>query len=216
MHSFKSILFILLSSLAWKVASQRPALLSDEGWKLEKSKYDVEVYGKAIEGFDAKAFKATGLIDADIFTVYNAIMDIESYSEWYPDCKLGEVLQQASDTVQVRRIVFNLPWPLDDRDAINYMISRQDGEDLWMEIVNAADFAPEQKKVVRIPKTEGYWWLRPEGSQTRLTYSAVGVAKGIPTWIVNIFLYDSPLSAINNLRAVVNRPEYATTPAWVE
>ncbi|MEO1254949.1 MAG: START domain-containing protein [Bacteroidota bacterium] len=195
--------------------SQDPGLLSDENWESEKIKSDVEVFSKSIDGFDIKAFKAIGFVDADIYAVYNVIMDIENYPKWYPDCESGEVLAQEEDTLQLRKIVFKLPWPFYKRDIINGFVTSHKRNSIYIEIYNAPDFAPEERKVVRVPKSEGYWLLTKQGDKTKITYSAVGDAPGIPAWIVNIFLFDSPIAAIDNLREMVKKAEYQYVPGWM-
>ncbi|MEO9871152.1 SRPBCC family protein [Ekhidna sp.] len=193
------------------VSAQHPRLISEEGWKLEKTKYGVEVFSKSIEGYELKAFKASGLIDASLFTVYNVIIDIENYDKWYPDCEEGEVLSQ-NDSIQMRRIVFKLPWPFYRRDIINGFITESRDDGIFIEVTNAADLIPEKKKTIRVSQSEGYWLLKEEDGKTRMTYSAVGDASGIPAWIANIFLFDSPLTAIHNIREMVRKPEYQFIP----
>lgn len=190
--------------------SQHPEILSNEGWELQKEKYDVEVYGKEISGYEIKAFKATGLIDASVESVYKVVMDIEGYTEWYPNCKIGEVLDEPNELEQFRRIEFKLPWPFDNRDAVNKLVAKKMPDSIWIDIFNEADYLPKLKKVYRVGRTEGFWEIVKENDQqTRLTYSAIGEPGGLPNWIVNFFLFDSPLDAINNIREVVRKPEYS-------
>ena len=189
---------------------QNQEILSDDGWELEKTKYDVEVFSKLLTGYQVKAFKATGLIEGSVEAVTQVVMDIENYVEWYPNCKVGEVLEGTTELEQYRRVEFKLPWPFDNRDAVNKLIVSPGQDSTWIEILNAADYKPKLKKVYRVGKTEGYWSIVKESeTHTRLTYAAVGEPGGIPTWIVNIFLFDSPLDAINNIRKMVKKEPYS-------
>ncbi len=207
-----SLLFLLF--LQFSMNAQNHDLISEEGWKLEKTKYDIEVFSKAIDGYKIKAFKAVGLVEADILAVYNVIMDIENYPLWYPDSEVGEVLDE-KDSLQVRRIVFKLPWPFYRRDIVNGFLTQPEKDRIYIEIYSASEAKPALKKIVRVPRSEGYWLLQQEGSSTRIIYSAVGDAPGIPSWIVNIFLFDSPITAINNIREMVRKEEYRFTPGWM-
>lgn len=183
---------------------QNREILSNEGWELEKSKYDIEVYGKLLDGYEVKAFKATGLIDGSVEEVTQVIMDIERYVDWYPHCVAGVVLEGSTPTEQYRRIEFRLPWPFDNRDVVNKLIAKKIDGDVWVTIENASDYHQELKNVYRVGRAEGYWHIINEGEgKTRLTYAAVGEPGGIPNWITNIFLFDTPLTAINNIREQV-------------
>lgn len=215
MLSFRNLTLIFCLFLASGIYAQDAELLSAEGWELKKEKYGIEIYSKSLEDYKVKAFKASGLIEQDISSVYNALMDIESYSEWYPNCERGGVLEEEGQ-VQVRQIVFDLPWPFDPRRAINKIVSRKEGPSIWLEIISAADYLPAQKKIVTIPRAEGYWLLEPVEGGTMLTYCAVGEAPGVPTWIVNLFIFDSPVEAINNLRQVVTEEKYQFVPDWLK
>ncbi|MEM6643813.1 MAG: START domain-containing protein, partial [Bacteroidota bacterium] len=193
-----SIAFALIFNfIISTVSAQNPEIISNEGWSLEKEKYGIKVYSKALTGYEVKAFKASGLIDASVDKVADIVMDIVNYTAWYPHCKVGEVLPGSNDTVQFRRVEFNLPWPFENRDTANKLEMSQSKDSTWITIYDAAKDYPKEKKVYRVEKTEGYWKIVKEGRQTRLTYAAVGEPGGIPTWIVNIFLFDSPLDAIN-------------------
>jgi len=202
---FSNIIVLLFGAQA-----QNQEIISNEGWKFEKTKYDVEVFSKSLTGYEVKAFKATGLIEGSVESVTKVVMDIESYVDWYPNCKVGEVLDGSTKQEQFRRIEFKLPWPFDNRDAVNKLVVSNEKDSTWIEILNAAEDYPKQKKVYRVAKTEGYWSIVKESeTHTRLTYAAVGEPGGIPAWIINIFLFDSPLEAINSIRQMVKKEEYA-------
>ena len=96
------------------------------------------------------------------------------------------------------------------------MVSRKEEDNVLVEVINAADYLPTQKKIVRIPRTEGYWLLEPVDNGTMVTYSAVGEAPGVPTWIVNLFVFDGPLNALNNLREIVTQEKYHFVPEWLK
>ena len=202
--------FLFGACLFFPIFSQNAEILSDDGWELEKTKYDVEVFSKSLTGYEVQAFKASGLIEGTVASVTDVVMDIENYPEWYPNCKIGEVLKGSTTFEQYRRVEFKLPWPFDNRDAVNRLIVHNHQDSTWIEILNAVDYKPKQRKVYRVESTEGYWCIVKENdTQTRLTYAAVGEPGGIPTWIVNIFLFDSPLEAINNIRDMVKQERYS-------
>ena len=182
---------------------------------MKKEKYNIKIYGKSLEDYTVNAYKVIGLVEEDVTTVYNALMDVESFSEWYPNCEFAEMLEE-DDQAQVRQLVFTLPWPFDPRRAINKIVSRKDDSNIWLEIVSVPDYLPPQEKMVTIPRAEGYWLLEPVERGTMLTYCAVGEAPGVPSWIVNLLVFDGPLEAINNLRKVVKKEKYQTVPDWLK
>jgi len=192
------------------VISQNAALLSSDGWEFEKYKYEIDVYGKEISGYDVKAFKVSGLIEASVESVYKVVMDIEGYEEWYPNCKIGVVLNQPNDSTQYRRVEFRLPWPFDNRDVVNKLIVSKSSDSIWVAVIDESEYVPKLKNVYRVGRTEGFWLIEKESdTQTRLTYAALGEPGGIPKWIINIFLFDSPLEAVNNIREIIKNPKYA-------
>ena len=204
----KSIIVLCFTLGCVTGVAQNADILAEDGWELEKTKYEIEVYSKLLPGYDIKAFKATGLIEASVQEVTDVVMDIEEYIHWYPNCKIGEELPGSTATEQFRRIEFKLPWPFDNRDAVNILklTSKEDG--VWIDILNPIEEYPQEKNVYRVQRTEGYWNITEDvGGKTRLTYAAVGEPGGIPNWIINIFLFESPLDAINNIRKLVKKRE---------
>lgn len=204
----KTISVVCLLVLCATGLAQNADILAEEGWELEKTKYEIEVYSKLLPGYDIKAFKATGLIEASVEQVTDVVMDIERYTDWYPNCKIGEELAGSTATEQIRRIEFKLPWPFDNRDAVNILKLKELEEGVWIDILNPEEEYPKEKNVYRVQRTEGYWNITEESTgKTRLTYAAVGEPGGIPNWIINIFLFESPLDAINNIRKLVKKQE---------
>lgn len=198
---FSSLIFSTLTSL-----SQSSEIISEEGWEYVKSKNDVEVYSKKLTRYEIEAFKVTGLIEGSREAVTDLIMDIEGFVDWYPNCTAGEVLDGSTETEQFRRLEFKLPWPFDNRDVVNKLEVSSYPDSTWIQIINAADYVPQLKNVYRVGRTEGYWSIVEEKEdQIRLTYAAAGEPGGFPNWIVNMFLFDSPLEAINNLREIVKK-----------
>ena len=170
MRAFLPVLGLFLIQ---QVFSQHADMLSDEGWELEKSKYEIEVYGKLLEGYEIKAFKATGLIEGSVAAVTEVIMDIEGYKDWYPNCKEGEVLEGSTPSDQYRRVEFKLPWPFDNRDVVNRLTVDERGDDVWIEIINASDYHEELKNVFRVKRAEGYWHIIKESEhETCLLYTS--------------------------------------------
>lgn len=206
----KLLLICFSFSLISNAVCQSKGMVEEAGWEYVKSKHDVDIYSKEIDGYSIKAFKATGLIAAPYQTVTNAVMDIENYVTWYPDCNAGVLLDEPDEWTQYRRIAFKLPWPLDNRDVVNKLLLTTNENEAYIEVIDAADYTPEIKNTYRVKRTEGFWTIKKENENlTRVTYAAIGEPGGVPAWIANIFLFDTPLEAINNLREVVKDKKYS-------
>ena len=60
---------------------------------------------------------------------------------------------------------------------------------------------PEQKGMIRMIKAEGSWKVEEVAeNKIEMEYIFVGDPAGsIPTWVINMFIVDGPLTSISNL-----------------
>ena len=82
--------------------------------------------------------------------------------------------------------------------AAAFHLTRGPGEPL-------AAHGPEQPRLVRVSKFEGFWQMRPVGEgQVEVIYQAHTEPGGsLPAWLANSFVVDVPLHTLLALRRLV-------------
>ena len=71
----------------------------------------------------------------------------------------------------------------------------------------APDYHPEQPERVRVRRALGLWLLEPLGeAQTRVTFTMhLEPGGGVPQWLINAQVVETPFDALTNLRTAVSR-----------
>ena len=175
-----------------------------QDWRFAKEKSGVRVATASIEGSPFLAFLAETVIDAPKEAVLMALNDHASYAEWYANCKGVELIERHEDDSALVRVTIDVPFPLADRDAVNWVTVEHKREGTLVSLQNQPDRIDEVKGLVRVQVSSGGWWLQSEGDATRVIhfYHADPKARA-PAWLVNRFVVDGPLSTLSKLRRKV-------------
>ncbi|MBN2173190.1 MAG: START domain-containing protein [Bacteroidales bacterium] len=183
----------------------------EEIWELKKEDEGIKVYLMDIEGSNTKAYKAEALVESKLSAIVAVLKDVQNHDRLFTDNIENELLE-TSDTFQVYYAVTDIPWPLADRDGVYSYRFRQDyySKDVKVIIQSEPGFVPEKKGLVRVEKAEGYWLLEPvDYNKVLVTFQMHAESGGnIPSWLVNMFLVDSPMKYIKNLRERVTLDRY--------
>ena len=175
-----------------------------QDWRFAKEKSGVRVETASIDGSPFLAFRAETVIDAPKEAVLMALNDHESYAEWYANCKATDLIERHGDESALVRVTIDVPFPLADRDAVNWVTVERKPAGTLVSLQNQPGRIDEVKGLVRIQVASGGWWLQSEGDATRVIhfYHADPKAKA-PAWLVNRFVVDGPLRTLSKLRRKV-------------
>ena len=178
--------------------------LDAQHWQLAKEKAGVRVETASIGGSPFLAFRAETVIDATKEAVLVALNDHESYTEWYFNCKATDLIERHEDESALVRVTINAPFPLADRDAVNWVTVERKPAGTLVSLQSQPGRVDEVKGVVRMQVASGGWWLQNEGNATRVIhfYHADPKAKA-PAWLVNRFVVDGPVRTLSKLRRKV-------------
>jgi hypothetical protein len=199
-----SVIFIF-ASLAINVFAQEPE------WNLEKEKDGIKVYTRQLEGRKIKEFKAETTINANIDVLEAILRDVPNYVDWIDKLKFAEIIETVNEDEFYVYSEANIPWPFENRDGVSFdkITKNELNGEIIISTLGVVDKMPEVKGVVRMPESEGYWMLKPKDSaQTDIIYQFYGdPGGGIPEWVINAFLVDSPLKTIANLKEIAEETD---------
>lgn len=205
MHQERVPLLVLLINL---ILFSQPLTAQDEGWELSKQEEAISVYTRDIQGTNFKEVRSTTQMNIAADDLLEMINDYSSIEPWR--YKVEEMRLLDGDPMESHHLYFalNMPIPLSDRDFILQIEPEKKPDGLILINFQAvSDQMPEQKGKVRMNKMEGFWELKPLGSNsTQVTYQYLSDPAGVPAWIVNLFTVNAPFQALSKLRAVVENP----------
>lgn len=186
-------------------------------WELKKNKEDILVHIRRVEGSPVLEYKGEMTVNQDLEKVLAFYEDYSQMPNWFDQCLESRLLDKKSENEKILYFAIDLPWPVNDRDAVYRRIRSKNSE------TGAVEFAlsefPEYKFPlypgrVRMPEIHGIWRFTPlEGGKTRVYYQQHGNPGGfIPPVLMNQLVVSIPYKTLKNFREKIEFGETAKRP----
>lgn len=173
-------------------------------WELTKNKKNVEVYTRYVSGSSMKAFKGITVLEANSLAHYHdLVMQVDGYSRWMHTLKSAELRHHEDQNVRIVYVVFDTPWPLDNRDVYLRNTIVRDAKTIQMQIEAIDGALSDSKQLVRIPSlTSTLTFEQMTDDKVRVTYQGHADPGGnVPSWAANRVVEDTPYHTLLNLHA---------------
>ncbi len=201
-------------ALCAALAGAAPLHAADDehAWELRRDRDDIQVYTRKVEGSRFKAVRAVMEINGSLNQLVGLVQDVAACPEWAALCKEARLIEQQSETDMYVHTLNDLPWPVSDRDAVAHVQWSQDAGTLAVTMVATAtpDKLPTRRGVVRIGYAETSWVFTPKGDGRVEVVSLAHVdpSGGVPAWLTNRLLVDSPWDTMRDMRTLIDDGRY--------
>lgn len=181
-----------------------PFLTSAQNWKFIKEKNGVLLYSRHEAGKGLKYFKGIAEIQASAERVFAMLENVHQTDWWTKDVTQLKVLHYEKDRWTQLYVVYRLPWPFKYRDLyvnITASINTATGERKLTSVPFRGN-SVENSDYVRIKDfREEYkiWPIDKNRSRLELEFY-IDPGTGLPDWLVNMVLADSPARIINAIK----------------
>jgi hypothetical protein len=176
-------------------------------WDLEKDKDGIKIYTRPEPGSNFNAFKGETEVHAELDAVIAIIEDVEQFDEWDEDVKQIRVLEHEPGKMLKYYVVYDLPWPFQDRDLCVEAIFSTDQD-------NGATLLASRSIPQTVPLTDdliritAYWqqWILEQKENGIIHITVEGFADpagDIPAWIANMAINDTPLNMLQEIRKLM-------------
>jgi len=192
----------------------------NKGWKKEREEQGITVYSRTNDQFSLKELKAVTIINNSSVQVISAIiLDIENRQEWFGSCKSVEILETRDRGNFIYQIKINAPFPVEDRDAVQEIKTRQDlstGE-VIIYISSLQGYLPEEDSYLRMPLSRGKWILKPlnkelvEVEHTYLNDPGGSIPENLYNYAISLRIY----RMVQKLIAETKRGNYGRGLDWI-
>mgnify|MGYP001169381642 FL=1 len=173
--------------------------LANDKWELKKDKDSIKVYIRNVDE-STKEYLAETIIRSDINNIFNTITDFDNSYKWMYKLNSSKILQK-SDTLMYVYFVVDMNWPLKNRDLVSDALIIKNLNNIKIEMHSLPDYIPENNKLVRISESRSIWNLEKiDNFNTKVTLQSYAVVEGIPTFIMDLFILDSPMYSMTRLR----------------
>ena len=176
-------------------------------WSFVKEKDGIKVYTRLETNSSLKSFKGEVTFHAPMEKVCSMLGNANNTDWWDKAISDLKVLGYEKNKYVHYYLVYNMPWPLTNRDLVAETIITSDPVtgDYYFTANPLPDKVPEKQKLVRIKKYQQTWTVQPleKGFVHVILEGSIDPGGNIPTWFYNMVVAETPMRAIHSLRARV-------------
>jgi hypothetical protein len=192
---FNSVIFCILM-FSYPAAGQ--------SWDFIKEKDGIKIYTRVETGRTLKSYKAVTDINAPEEKIFTVMEDINNTDWWDKNLTQIKVLLYEKNRRAQYYMVYDVPWPVTDRDLCVDVTITSDSVtgEYKINAVSLNGVIPEGKDMVRIKDYRQTWIITSVGKEmTHVVLEGyVDPAGTVPVWISNMLILESPIKAISGLR----------------
>jgi len=179
--------------------------LSAPSWNFVKERDGISVYTRKEPNSSLKAFKGVMEFRADMEQVYSLLADAKNFDGWDKSIRDIKVLSFEKDKSSLYYLIYDLPWPLADRDICAEAMTSMDPDSGRKIIASRSlpDSVPEKPNLVRIKKYWQRWTIEPLAAGfLRLTLEGFADPSGsVPSWLYNMVIVDTPMKLMREIKS---------------
>lgn len=178
-------------------------------WSFVKEKDGIKIYTGVETGKFLKSYKGVTDINAPAQDVFALIEDVNNTDWWDKNLTQIKVLFYEKNKRAQYYLVYDLPWPVTDRDLcvdVKVTIDAVTGE-RRITAVPLTGVIPERNDMVRIKDYRQTWTVIPgiKGMTHIVLEGFVDPSGSVPDWVSNMLIIDSPIKAINGVRERIEK-----------
>ena len=175
-----------------------------QSWDFIKEKDGIKIYTRIETGKSLKSYKGVTDIHAPAKKVFTLLENVYNTDWWDKNLTQIKVLLYEKDKRAQYYLVYDLPWPVTDRDLcvdVKVTIDTLTGESR-ITAVPLPGGAPEHDDMIRIKEYRQTWSVKPAGEELAhvVLEGYVDPAGSIPDWLSNMLIVDSPLKIISGVK----------------
>jgi hypothetical protein len=187
--------FILFSIFLFLYQKEFPT-----DWVLKKDKNQIKVYLRNLD-YNSQQYRAETIVEADINSVSSHILDFNNSFKWMYKLKSSKILSKKSDSLFYVYFTVKMNWPLKNRDLVSDVIVSKTENKVIIELNSVPGYMEINPNFERIKDTKSVWKIEYlTKNKTKVSLQSYAVIEGIPTFISDFFILESPLYSLNNLK----------------
>lgn len=175
-----------------------------DGWEFIKEKDNIKVWTKPAENSSFKRVLIKSSFNATLSTMVSIGRDVDSYPMWVFRNIGSTLVKTESKQSLIYHSVSDMPWPMDDRDAVvrNKVWQDPDTKKVFIDSKMVQNHPFKEEGVVRAKEYHAQWVLTPlENNQVEVVLCVFAEPGGsIPAWLANLFLDKGPIETFLSIR----------------
>ncbi|MDQ8036157.1 MAG: START domain-containing protein [Pedobacter sp.] len=184
---------------------------AEANWQAAGNKNGIKVWKRPVAGSPFVEFKAETTVSSTLSALLNLFYDLDAAPQWLDGTR--RVVAVRRDDVKHEYILLietDMPWPLQDRDAVLSGRWQQDPQSLTISLRSQSveGIVPVNPKYIR-NNIRNDWTFIPQGNGKVKVVMGGHVDPGgnLPDWAVNMLIQESPLRTLANLKRMIADPK---------
>ena len=176
------------------------SFLVQSEWQLKKDKNNIKVFLRS-KSSDVQEYLAETIIDSDLKSISSIILDFDKSYKWMYKLKSSKILDKNSESLYHVYFTVEMNWPLKNRDLVSDVKIFRSNNKITIDLNSKPNYINGNQKYIRIIDTRSIWNLiKISENKTKVTLQSYAVIEGIPNFITDLFILESPLYSLSNLR----------------
>ena len=176
------------------------SFLVQSEWQLKKDKNNIKVFLRS-KSSDVKEYLAETIIDSDLKSISSIILDFDKSYKWMYKLTSSKILEKNSENLYHVYFTVEMNWPLKNRDLVSDVKIFRSNNKITIDLNSKPNYINMNQKYIRIIDTRSIWNLiKISENKTKVTLQSYAVIEGIPNIITDLFILESPLFSLSNLR----------------
>lgn len=199
-----NLVFIVFSIFAFTSSG------AAQSWNFIKEKDGIKIYTRQETGTSLKAYKGITEIHATADNVFALIENVNNTDWWDKNLTQIKVLLYEKNKRAKYYLVYDLPWPVTDRDlCVDVTVTTDPSSGISrITAVPLPGVIPERSEMVRIRDYRQTWTVSPAGRESAhvVLEGFVDPAGNIPEWLSNMLIVDSPVKVMSEVKQRLEKP----------
>lgn len=179
-------------------------------WEFIKERDGIKIFTRKEKGSPLKSFKGVMEIHTSMNMVATVVGNVKNFDWWDDDIRKIDVLENVDNLYSKYYLIYDVPWPLMDRDlCVDARVTIDSVTGTKVILARPLpDVIPEEEDIIRIKNYWQKWTIQPlNDGMIRLTLEGFVDPGGIvPAWLYNMVITDTPLNLMAEVKKRVEIP----------
>ncbi|MBC8460704.1 MAG: hypothetical protein ISS17_00690 [Bacteroidales bacterium] len=185
--------------------------LAAQQWEFIKERDGIKIYTRKEKGSPLKSFKGVMEVHSTMKIIGTVVGNVKNFDWWDDDIRKIDVLAHVENVYSQYYLIYDVPWPLMDRDlCVDARVTIDPVTGTKVILARPLpDVIPEDPGIIRIKNYWQKWNLQPlNDGMIRLTLEGFVDPGGIvPAWLYNMVITDTPLNLMREVKKRVELPK---------
>jgi len=190
-------------TLCFLICLSGSASLSGQAWNFVREQNGIKLYTRQEEGTRIKACKGMEDLDVPAEKVFELIENVNNTDWWDKGLSQIKILHYEKNKKAQYYLVYDLPWPISDRDLCTDVTVTSDAATGEHKITAAPlqGVVPEKDNMIRIKNFHQTWTItRLDKDKTHIALEGfIDPGGKIPDWLFNMLIVESPFRSLKSV-----------------